>query len=163
MNSRDTVVFNNHRISALHTGKSGLVWMFDDLTREIIGLEPRDKKVKHRINMRSRMNNPYMGSIFETTEGQIWYSSNSFETIKIDLNKNYEFEIVRNSISDPASIIGDYVSCAWEDTDHTMWLGTTAGISRFNAHRMFYRIIRLSDRYPEMDNNWHMCIILSPG
>lgn len=164
LNSGDSAVFNNHRISALHSGKNGIVWMFDDLTGEIIGLEARNKKIIHRIHMRSRMKNPYGGNILETTDGQLWYSSNSFETIRIDLNNNYSSEIVKNDISNPSSIIGDYVSSAWEDTDHTIWLGTTAGISRFNKNRMFYRIIRLSDKYPEMDNNWHItCMTQNPS
>jgi streptogramin lyase len=162
-NMPDTTIFNNHRISALHTGKNDIIWMFDDLTGEIIGMEAKNKKIKHRIDMRARLKKPYMGNIFETSDGQLWYSSNSFETIRIDLNNNYQSEIIRNSISDPSSIIGDYVSSAFEDTDHSLWLGTTAGISRFNPSRMFYRIIRLSDRYPELDNNWHItCITQNP-
>lgn len=162
-NTQDTMLFNNHRISAMHTGKNGIVWMYDDVTKDVIGLDTRNKSIKHRINMRSRLSNPYMGNIFETSDGQLWYSSNSFETIRIDLNSNYQSEIVRNSISDPASIIGDYVSSAWEDTDHTLWLGTIAGISRYNPSRMFYRIIRLAEKYPELDQNWHItCMAQNP-
>lgn len=163
LNSGDSVIFNNHRISAMHTGKNGIVWMFDDVSGDVIGLDTRNKRIKHRINMRSKLNNPYEGNIFETSDGQLWYSSNSFETIRIDLNNNYQSEIVRNNISDPASIIGDYVSSAWEDTDHTLWLGTTAGISRYNPGRMFYRIIRLAEKHPELDHNWYItCMAQNP-
>lgn len=162
-NTSDTTIFNNHRISALHIGYNNILWMFDDMSGDVIGLDTRHKKIKHRIHMRSRLGNPYQGNIFETSDGQLWYSSNSFETIRIDLNHNYQSEVVRNSISDPASIIGDYVSSAWEDSDHTLWLGTTAGISRYNPSRMFYRIIRLAEKYPELDQNWHItCMAQNP-
>ena len=163
LNTTETSIFNNHHISALHSGKNGVIWMFDNFKKEIIGIESQKHKIKHRIDLRSRLNDPYLGNIFETSEGVLWYSSLSYEIIKIDLLNNYQSDIVKNSISDPSSIKSDYVSSAWEDQDHTLWLGTTAGISRFNQKRMFYRIIRLSGKYPEMDNNWHItCISQNP-
>ncbi len=162
-NTKDTIIFNNHSISALHLGRRNVLWMFDENLKEIIGVNTKLKKIIHRIYIGSQLKNPLGGNIFETSNGCIWYSSNNYETIRIDINNAYKTEIFKNSISDPTSIIGDYVSSAWEDSDKTIWLGTVAGISRFNLDRMFYRIIKLSDKYPELDNNWQItCLAQNP-
>jgi sensor histidine kinase YesM len=162
-NTNDTIIFNNHNINALHLGRMNVLWMFDEKTKEIIGINTKIKKIVHRIYIGSKLKNPVGGNIFETSNGFIWYSSNNYETIRIDINNAYKTEIFKNDVSDPTSIIGDYVSSAWEDSDKTIWLGTVAGISRFNLDRMFYRIINLADKYPELDNNWQItCLAQNP-
>lgn len=162
-NVQDTTVFNNHKVNALHPGKNGVLWLFDENTKEIKGLNTRTHKITHRIDVKSSLKNPYAGYIFETATGHLWFSSNSYEIVRIDLNDNYRTDFIKNDITNPSSIIGDYVGCAWEDKDHTLWLGSTAGISRYNHDRMFYRVIRLAEKYPEMDNNWHItCMTQNP-
>ncbi|MBK9150910.1 MAG: hypothetical protein IPM26_07870 [Saprospiraceae bacterium] len=125
-NAADTIVYNNHSVSALHSGKNGILWMFDENAKEIKGLDTRTHAIVHRIDVKSSMKNPYAGNIFETLTGHLWYSSNSYEIVRIDLNAHYRMDVIKNDITNPSSIIGDYVGCAWEDTDHTSWLGTTA-------------------------------------
>lgn len=162
-NTKDSTVFNNHRISALHSGKNNILWMFDEYSKEILGLNSITLTIAHRIVVKHLLKNPYGGNTFETSTGHLWYSSNSYEIVRIDLNNEYRADLIKNNITNPSSIIGDYVGCAWEDTDHTLWLGTTAGISRYNPDRMFYRVIRLAEKFPEMDNNWHItCMTQNP-
>ncbi|HMP30383.1 MAG TPA: two-component regulator propeller domain-containing protein [Saprospiraceae bacterium] len=162
-NTSDTTIFNNHRISALHIGKNGLLWMFDNTLGDLVGYETKQNKIVHRISITNYIRNPYGGNIFETSYGQLWYSSNSYETISVDLKNNNKISIYKNNVANPSSITGDYVSAAWEDTDQSLWLGTVAGVSRFNINRMFYRIIKLQDVYPELLNNWEItCLTQNP-
>ena len=45
-----------------------------------------------------------------------------------------------------------------------MWLGTTAGISRFNYDRLFYKTKNISEIYPELNNNWQItCLAQNPA
>ena len=158
-NNSDSTVFNAHRINVLYMGHKGILWMLNESTSEIIGINTLNRKVIHRINISNYIKNPYQGNIFETSIGELWYSSKYFETIRIDLINNYQISIVKNNVADINSIIGDYISSGWEDTDHTIWLGTSAGIARYNPNRLFYRIIRLSDTYPTLDNTWNITFI----
>lgn len=161
-NSPDTLLFNDHVISSLHIGKNGILWMLDLTTKEILGWDLKQKMIRHKLKLSPFIKNTYFGTIFETSDNQLWYSSASYETIKIDLS-DYTVETYKNNLSDPSSIIGDFVSSIWEDKDQTIWFGTYSGISLYNPSRMFYRVVKLSKDYAELDNNWQItCIHQNP-
>ncbi|MBC7885118.1 MAG: histidine kinase [Saprospiraceae bacterium] len=162
-NSNDTLMFNDHNIGAMYLSKEGMIWMFDDQTNEILGFKNVNEGILHRIPVGDHTKDAFGGTLFETSYHHIWYSSNSYETVIIDYLNGNKTEVIKHNMSDPGSISGDYIWCAWEDKDNTVWLGTTGGISRFNYDRLFYKTQKLSDRHPELNNNWQItCLAQNP-
>ncbi|MFZ1705650.1 MAG: histidine kinase [Saprospiraceae bacterium] len=162
-NAKDTSIFNNHNVGALHVSKSGMIWFLDQVTKEIKGFRDVDKGIEHIIPLNGQLKSIYGGFIFETSYHHLWYSSNSYETIRIEYLKHIQYDIVQHKPDNPASIIGDYVAGAFEDKDKTVWLGTIAGISRFNFDKLYYRIKALPKVFPELDQNWAItCLAQNP-
>jgi ligand-binding sensor domain-containing protein len=162
-NNRDSIFFNNHRVGALHLSRDGMIWMFDDDTNEILGFRNVNEGILYRIPVSQYVKDASEGMLFETSYHHLWYSSDSYETIRIEYLNGNKTEIVKNNMADPGSISGDYVWAAWEDKDHTVWLGTSGGISKFNYDRLFYKTYKLSDDYPELNNNWKItCLAQNP-
>ncbi len=156
-------IYNDHDVNALFVSKSGMIWYFDGQTKEIIGFKNPEEGVLFKIPISGAIKNPYGGLLFETSYHHLWYSSNSYETVKIEYLNGNKMELIKNDISNPASISGDYIGGAWEDRDKSVWFGTIAGISRFNINRMFYKTEKLSAKYPELDNNWQItCLSQNP-
>ena len=149
-NSTSKLIFNDHFISALHASRNGMIWFFDNKTKEIIGFKDVGDGPIHKIYVGDKMHNPYAGFIFETSYNELWFSSSNYETVRIDYLNHNRIEIFKNDINNPLSIAGDFVGAAWEDKDKTLWLGTNAGISRYNKSKNFYRTMRLSDHFSEV-------------
>jgi len=162
-NSQDSLIFNSHYISALHLSKEGMIWMFDNNTKEILGFRNVKEGILHRIPVSPFIKDAFAGMLFETSYHHLWFSSDSYEIVRIEYLNNNKTEVMKNNIADPGSIIGDYIWTAWEDKDNTVWLGTSGGISRFNYDRLFYKTHKLADQYPELNNNWQItCLSQNP-
>lgn len=158
-NQKNTGIFNNHWISALHLSSSGILWFFDNQTKEIIGIDPKLETKKYVIPLKGVLQDPYGGYIFETSDNRLWFSSNSYEIVQLDYKNGNKATIIKHDESNPTSIAGDYASSIIEDKDRTLWLGTVAGISRYNPQRLFYRIIKTSKTFPEVDENWYITTV----
>ena len=137
--------------------------MLDDLRDEIIGFKDDAQGVLHRISVKGHIQDPYGGCIFETSDHQLWYSSESYEIVRIKYLSQLQYDRIRHDDRQPESIGGDWILGAWEDKDKTIWFLTSAGISRFNPNRAFYRTVKLAERYPELDKNWQItCLVQNP-
>jgi ligand-binding sensor domain-containing protein len=163
-NEKSGSIFNDHFISALHVSREGMIWFFDNQTKEIIGFKQASEGPLYRIYVGDKMNKPYAGFLFETSSNELWYSSSNYETARIEYLNHNKIEIVKNDLKDPLSIAGDFMGAAWEDKDNTLWLGTNVGISRYNKSKNFYRTLKLADRYPELNHHSQItCIKENPN
>ncbi|MBK8700743.1 MAG: histidine kinase [Saprospiraceae bacterium] len=163
-NTSDQAIFNDHNVSSLSLSPAGHLWLMDNDTKHIIGFDPKSHAIKHRIDVAPMMKIPYAGNLFESTSHELYYSSISYEIIKIKYLQGNAFEALKNDPSNPSSISGDFIMAAWEDRDRTVWLGTIAGISRVNEERNFYRVVPLGKKFPELENNnWQItCLAQNP-
>ncbi|MCB0647984.1 MAG: histidine kinase [Saprospiraceae bacterium] len=162
INEKKIASFDNHIVSALHLSAHGLLWFLDNSEQKIIGYDTRSNQIKHRFDISDAVNDAYAGHIFETSNHYLWFSSNSYEIIRIDIAKG-TIQQFANDVSRPTSIIADYFSGAVEDSDGTIWLGTIGGISKYNDGASFYRIIHSSKVFPELEENWRItCMAQDP-
>lgn len=149
-------IFNNHSIGTIHLTKNGILWLLDETDQTIVGIQNDTKEKIYTIELKGKIKEAYDGTLFETSDHKLWYSSISYETIIIDYKNNNKYSLIKSDQSNKESICSDRVSAVWEDKDNTIWLGTPNGISRFNEKRLFYKITKLADTYPELDQNWQI-------
>ncbi|HMS98963.1 MAG TPA: histidine kinase [Saprospiraceae bacterium] len=163
-NTPNNEIFNNQNTEAIHLSSEGKIWVLNNETKILLCFDPQTKIVKHRIDLSKMLKIPYAGSIFETKNNELWYSSISYEIVRIKYKDSLSYQVIKNDPQNPASIPGNYIYCYWEDKDHTLWLGTVAGISRVNSDRNFYRVIPIFQQFPELEeNNWQItCIAQNP-
>lgn len=163
LNQENNPIYTDHPISALFLSKNGELWFFDNETSEITSFDVKTQKIGHRIDIKNKMANPRGGYLFESNDGQLWYSSDSYEIIRIDLT-SLKFETFRNDASTSTSIAGNYIASAVQDADGAVWLGTVGGISKYNYKSLFYRIIKSSVTFPELEQNWKItCLAQDPA
>lgn len=163
LNTGNRDIFNDHWISALHLSPNGMLWYYDNTTQDIIGYNTIKSKQIYKFPLKNKLLDPHNGFIFETGTHEIWYSSNSYEIIRINYQNGIKYELIKNDITNPASIAGDLICAAFEDEDQTVWLGTIAGISRYNHKKSFYRKVKASQIFPELEENWKMtCLAENP-
>lgn len=155
-NTSDTLVYNNHAISALHRTAQGTLWFLDWNKKEIKGLDTKEEKILHNIHLDPFVQQAYGGYIFETSRHELWFSSNSYETVRFTYLNGISGEVVKHDERVSTSIPGDYVATMVEDNDKTIWLGTIAGIARFHPERQYYQIQKSTDTYPELKGNWQI-------
>lgn len=160
----NSAIFTDHPIAALHLSSTGLLWAVDELTNEVIGLDTKSETVRYRIPLAGFIQDPTLGSIFESSDHQVWYSSRTYESVRISYLQGTKIEIIRNNAADPGSISGDCIEAGWEDKDKTIWFATSAGISKYNPSKAFYRTEKLSVSYPELNKNWQItCLAQHPS
>ena len=83
-----------------------------------------------------------MKVIYEDHEGFIYFGTEN----GLDIYNGYEFKnYIMNSFDD-ASILGNKVSCIYEDSNNMIWVGTELGVSRFDPlSRTFSRPVKLDE------------------
>lgn len=163
INQKKIAIFDSHNVSALHLSADGILWYLDNVTKQIKGYDTRSKQLKQRFNIADKINEAYGGNIFKTSNHYLWYSSNSYEILRIDI-ENGTTQTFANDVSRPTSIAADYIAGAVEDADGTIWLGTVGGISKYNDGASFYRIISSSKLFPELEENWRItCLAQDPN
>ena len=163
-NKSDSEVFINQNIEAICLTPEGNIWFLNNETKLLKCFNPENMKILYTLDLSKMMKIPYAGTLFETKDHELWYSSISYEIIRIKYRDGLSFQNIKNDPTNPTSIPGNYVGCYWEDSDHTLWQGTVAGISRVNTDRNFYRVIPIFQKYPELEeNNWQItCIAQDP-
>jgi ligand-binding sensor domain-containing protein len=142
-------VFTNHNVAALTVSAKGQFWVFDNSTKQVIGFDPKTKRVKHKIELGKEMSTAFAATIFEDSNGMLWLSTWNHGTLVIDYQKENKITRIEHEESNSLSIAGTFFWCAYEDEDGTVWLGTSGGISKCNATKTLYKIHSLSSLVPE--------------
>lgn len=163
-NTPNNDIFNAQNIEAIHLSPEGNIWILNNETKILLCFDPKTRAVLRKIDLSKMIKIPYAGTIFETKNHELWYSSISYEIVRIKYRDSLSYQVIKNEPENPASIPGNYIYCYWEDKDNTLWLGSVAGISRVNSDRNFYRVIPIFQKFPELDeNNWQItCLAQNP-
>jgi ligand-binding sensor domain-containing protein len=143
-------LFKDHFISALNKSPEGHFWFFDNISLQIIGFDPASRKILKVIRLDDQYKNFFGSTIFEDNEHNIWFSSWSYDILKISYKGSLRMELVKHNSSDRTTIAGDFFWAAWQDSENTIWLGTVGGISKINLRQLFYKRYDLSETvFPE--------------
>jgi len=71
-------------------------------------------------------------AIFLDSQNNMWFGTYNKGLIKLDKNGiNYTQYMVNNQ--NPNSLPGNDVRCVYESKDHTIWVGTSTGLAKFNS------------------------------
>ncbi|MGB4958438.1 MAG: histidine kinase [Saprospiraceae bacterium] len=151
-NQSGSSLFTNHGVAALSLSSSGHFWFFDNITKDIISFDPKTFKIIHRINMNSAIPGAFGQTLFEDSQGKLWFSSWNDKMAVIDYRKNIITSIAYKNDS-PLSIAGDSFWDVWEDEDNNIWLGTAGGISKCNYTKNIYSIMPIVGNVPEFQNS----------
>jgi len=151
-NMLDDSIFTNHSVSALSVSKTGNLWFFDNVTKDIISFDPKTYKILQRINMRTSMPNALAKTLFEDSHHMLWFSTWGNEIAVIDYQKHSITPIAYKN-GNPFSIAGDSFWNAWEDEDNTIWFATAGGLSKCNYSKNAFSIIPIIENVPEFKHN----------
>ena len=158
-NSNDTI-FQRRSVSALTTSHSGNYLFFDNVKKDIVYFDPATRKIKQRINVAKELIGSHSngGTIFETKDHHLWFSSTTYEIVVIDV-ANGTITPIKHLKDDILSVAGDFFWDAMEDDDGTIWLGTVGGISRTNPAKSVYRIHKLSTVLPVVNKDASIVVV----
>ncbi|HRG66845.1 MAG TPA: two-component regulator propeller domain-containing protein, partial [Saprospiraceae bacterium] len=103
-NTPNNEIFNNQNTEAIHLSSEGKIWVLNNETKILLCFDPQTKIVKHRIDLSKMLKIPYAGSIFETKNNELWYSSISYEIVRIKYKDSLSYQVIKNDPQNPASI-----------------------------------------------------------
>ena len=163
-NHSGSPVINDHYFSALAISPQGHIWALDNNTSEILGFDTEKLNILYRIPLGDKLKHVASGTIFETSRNELWYSSISYETIKIDYNNSLTWKIIKSVPSDITTISADFFHHALEDNEGTIWLATVAGLCKYNRLKDFYRVFNTGKYFPDLEErNWEItCLAENP-
>lgn len=107
--------------------EKGFVWIIDDVLKEY---DINKKKVSNVYNTKFseiELNNNF---IFNDSKNNTWLSSNS-GVLKIQADE-YKIEKMNKNSNLKNSISSDVITCFYEDSNGTMWIGTDKGANILN-------------------------------
>lgn len=149
-NQVNSALFSDHNISALTTAvEAGRIWGIDNKSQEIIQFD-RYGQIHRRISVAKDLPNDQGATLFEDREQRLWYASWYPSMAMIQYRDGVSIQKLTRDQSNSAAPIGDFFWNVWQNTDGSIWLGTTEGISICNPNRSFYKIHRLSVLLPEI-------------
>ena len=132
-------LFKDHFVTALNKSPGRHFWFFDNVSREITGFDPATRKVIYVIGLKDKYKDFFGATIFEDNGNNIWFSSWTYDILKISYKGSVSMELVKNKPSDQTTIAGDFFWAGWQDDENTIWLGTVGGISKINLRQLFYK------------------------
>ena len=151
-NSPGDSLFTSHSVAALSLSKTGNIWFFDNVTKDIISFHPKTHQILQRINVNAEMPKANASTLFEDSNHLLWFSTWGNKMAVIDY-RNHNFTSIAYKRDNPLSIAGDFFWDAWEDEDNTIWLGTSGGLSKCNYLKNAYSIIPIVEKVPEFKNS----------
>ncbi len=93
--------------------------------------------------------------LFEDSNETLWLGTNgkglikrienNIETTSVTKNKFYQY---RNKINDPNSLSNNIVNVICEDKQGNLWIGTEAGLNKFDPNSELFTLYGIKDRLP---------------
>ncbi|MBT8073526.1 MAG: response regulator, partial [Xanthomonadales bacterium] len=97
-----------------------------------------------RISIDQGLPDNYVRSIIQDQHGFTWFGSAN-GLAKYD---GYRFTVYRHDINDPNSISSNEIIYVFEDSQGTLWIGTDAGLNRFNREQETFTHFRHDPENP---------------
>ncbi len=148
----------HHSFSSLATSSSGGFWAFDNTDKSVVLIDPGQMKITVRISLKPAMKDANGASLFEDTDGRLWFSSWEHGMLMIDRKHGDRIIPLKHDPSDALSIAGDFMWDAYQDADGTIWCGTTGGLSRCNPSKSLFRLYQFGDLDPALRQG-HITVI----
>lgn len=145
-------LFTNHSVAALTLAPGGYFWFFDNRTKKIIAFDPATRKILRQIPVEPSIKGAIGQTLFEDSNGMLWFSSWNYKCAVIDYRKNIITPLAYKN-DNPLSVAGNSFWDVFEDEDKNIWLATSGGLSKCNYSKNVYSIIPLSDDVPEFKNS----------
>ena len=132
-------VDGNHLLVADHTDHSLLVY---DLRRQQILKRIRPDSSPDRADF-------FVATIFVDRRHNLWVSTWGGKSFYIDAQTD-RVTPLGHAKSEPASLGADFIWAGWQQSDGTIWLGTTNGLAYTNPERALYDVYDLEALFPAL-------------
>ncbi len=153
---------NPHKFEILTTNESVALTIHqnqlifaDNNKSEIIFFDLKEKKITKTFKPESKIKQSYFdaATIFVDKYHHLWVSTWNYIVFYIEPENNKIVQLFHDKTK-PSSIANDFFWAAWEQTDGSIWLGTTNGISIHNPDRNFYKVYDISELFPALDEEF---------
>ncbi len=155
-------ILTDHNVASLSLSRFGYLWLFDNITKDIIAFDPITRKILQRINVNGVIDDAAGQTLFEDSNHMLWFSTWNHKMVVIDYHKNIITPLVYSN-DNPLSIPGDNFWDVWEDEDQTVWVGTGGGLARCNYSKSIYNIYPVADRVKEFGEGRLGIFSIDPG
>ena len=132
-------VDGNHLLIADHTDSSIVVY---DLRRQRILKRIRPDSPQDRAEF-------FVATIFVDRRHNLWVCTWGAKIFYID-SQTERVTPLSHAQSDPASLGADVLWSGWQQSDGTIWLGTTNGLAYTNPERALYDVYDLGALFPAL-------------
>ena len=146
-------VFQQRSVSALTVSASGNIWFFDNTFRQIVCIDPSTRKEIKKIDMGETVSHAFCATLFEDSKNRLWYGNWNSEMAIVEYKNGINVTSLKNEITNPLSVTGDFLWGVTEDKDGTIWLATNGGISKTNSSSSMYRMHWLEKKIPILKDN----------
>ncbi len=163
----DTTTISDNFITSLLEDSRGYIWV--GTLNGGLNLFERETETFYHIRYRSKIskivNMDEVKSIDEDLQGDIWIATRGEGIFKLSLKTNNSFDITYKqyiSQSDiPGSISNNIVSKLFIDSKNVLWVGTLAGLDKFNMKNETFTHYQIQTRNPKAPANHFDNAVLS--
>lgn len=149
----DNPVFSSNDCQPISKGQNGSMLYYDREVGEIVRFDPVTKQQKERIATVHATEHRSGISIFESSDGKIWFGTYPHEVYVIDTRQQHTIQQLKSKLDKPFSISGNVLFQGLEDEDHSVWLATSNGISKWNAEKALYKLHNLGQTVVALMND----------
>ena len=163
----DTTTISDNYITSLFQDSRGYIWVgtlnggLNLLDRETDTFQ----HIRYRSNISKNISTDEIKSIDEDLMGNIWIASRGEGIFKLSLKTNNSFDVTYKqyiSQSDiPGSISNNIVSTLFIDSKNVLWVGTLAGLDKFNMNNDTFTHYKIQTRNPKAPANHFDNAVLS--
>jgi signal transduction histidine kinase/DNA-binding response OmpR family regulator/streptogramin lyase len=140
-------------------GSNYVFSIFEDTSKKLWvgafyeGLDLYDRESDSFIHYKRDASNPgaighnRVFTMFEDSKKNIWIGSEGGGLIHMQRDKNEEpvFTSYRYNPDEPSSLSSNLINAVYEDSRHNLWIGTWAGLNRFDYQTRTFKAFRKED------------------
>lgn len=140
-------------------GSNYVFSIFEDSSRKLWvsafyeGLDLYDRESDSFIHYRKDVNNPNaighnrVFTMFEDSRKNMWIGTEGGGLIHMQKGQNGEptFTSYRYDVNDPSSLSSNLINAIYEDSRHNLWIGTWAGLNKFDYQTKTFKAFRKED------------------
>ncbi len=140
-------------------GSNYVFSIFEDSSRKLWvsafyeGLDLYDRETDSFIHLNSDVSNPKaighnrVFTMFEDSKKNMWIGTEGGGLIHMQKEKDGQptFTSYRYNPNDPSSLSSNLINAIYEDSRHNLWIGTWAGLNRFDYQTRTFKAFRKED------------------
>jgi len=140
---------SNNSVRVIYEDNSGNLWIGTrDGLNKFNSLTKKFKRYQHvPENPKSISFNFIYSAIFQDRAGNLWIGTYGGGLNKMDIEKE-TFQHFQHEVNNPESLSDDIVFSIYEDIDGFLWVGTNAGLNRFDPVTVKFRRFGYNEGLP---------------